>query len=194
MLSIILNILSLVGGIPILTSSYQAYTGIGFPLLGRVRGTLSLGYKKLLPRREGKTSFSGLVGDTSLDFRVRRFNFRLQYSRDYRFSYWTNNIYFLENRYGLGISFYLTRLLRLDYNFSYGEVHYPELMSLWMPDDRYEEIKREDVYRAHTVGFVFRIIKNTGIGVRLNFWERDSNIYWANRDRMFIGGYVTYEF
>ncbi len=175
--------------------SYQAYSGIRFPLLGRMSGTLSLGYKKLLPRRrEEKISFSGLVGSTSLDLRLGRFSFRFQYNRDFHFSYWRNSIYFIEDRYGAGISFYLTKFLRLDYNFSYGEANYPELILLRMPDGRYEEIKRKDIYRIHTAGFVFRIIRNTGIGLIVNFWERESNYYWVGRDRSFIEGYVTYAF
>jgi len=174
--------------------SYQALSGIRFPFLGKVRGTLSLGYKKLLPRIEEKKGFFGLIGNTSFDFRIRRFRLRFQYNRDCHFSYWTNSIYFIEDRYGAGLSFYLTKFLRLDYNFSYGKANYPEVMSLWMPDGRYEEIKRKDVYRIQTAGFVFRIIKNTGIGLMVNFWERESNYYWANRNRGFIGGYITYEF
>ncbi len=174
--------------------SYQAYSGIRFPLFGKIRGTLSLGYKKLLPRREEKKGFSGLVGNTSFVFRIRRFAFRFQYNRDFHFSYWTNNIYFTEDRYGAGISFYLTKFLRLDYNFSYGEANYPELMPLRMPDGRYEEIKRKDIYRTHTAGFVFRVIRNIGIGLMINFGERESNYFWENWNRGFVGGYITYQF
>lgn len=174
--------------------SYQAYSGIRFPLLRKIRGTFSLGYKNLMPRKEGKKGFSGLVGDTSLDFRLRRFGFRLQYNRDSRFSFWPDNIFFMEDTYGAGISFYLTHFLRVDHNFAYGEASYPEKMSIRMPDGGYEEIKRKDIYRVQTVGFVFRIIKNTGIGLIVNFWQRDSNYFGASRDRMFIGGYVTHEF
>jgi len=162
--------------------SYQAYSGIRFPFLGRVRGTLSLGYKKLLPRSEEKKGFSGLVGNTSFDFRIRRFGLRFQYNRDCYFSYWSNSRYFIEDRYGAGISFYLTHFLRLDYNFSHGEANYPELMLLQMPDGQYEEIKRKDTYRIHTAGFVVRIIRNTGIGLMFNFWERESNYFCENRN------------
>ena len=174
--------------------SYQVFSGVRFPFFGKVRGALSLGYRRLLPRQEGKKGFSGLVGNTSLTFRIMRFLFRFQYSRDFRFSYWTDSIYYIEDRYGSGVSLYLTRFLRLDYNFLYGESRYPEVALLQMPDGRMEEIKRKDIYRIHTVGFVFRIIRNTGIGVMVNFWERESNVYWANRNRKFVGGYITYEF
>jgi hypothetical protein len=92
------------------------------------------------------------------------------------------------------MSFYLTKFLRLDYNYSYGEGHYPELTPLQMPDGRYEEIKRKDIYRVHRAGFVFRVVRNIGIGLMVNFWERESNYFWANRNKRFISGYVTYEF
>lgn len=174
--------------------SYQVYSGIRFPLLGRVRGTLSLGYKKFVPIIEGKKGFTGFVGNTSLDFRVARFGFRLNYNRDCHFSYWTNNVFYNENSYGAGISFYLTKFLRVDYNLSLGKANYPELISLRMPDGSYEEIKMKNIYRTHTAGFVFRIIRNTGIGLMVIYWERESNYYWENRNRMFMGGYITYEF
>ena len=174
--------------------SYQAYAGIRFPFLGRIRGALSLGYKQFVPREKDKKGFSGLVGNTGIDFRVSRFFLRLRYNRDCYFSYWSDNIIFIENRWGTGISFYLTKFLRLDYDFSYGEANYPEVMFLWLPDGSYEEILRKDIYHIHTAGFVIRIIRNTGIGLMVNYWKRDSNYYWETRDRMFVGGYVTYEF
>jgi len=174
--------------------SYRVYSGIRFPLLGKVRGTFSLGYKKHVPRSKEKKGFSGLVGKTSLDFRIKRFIFRLQYDRDNHFSYSTENVFFMEDRYGTGISFYLTRFLRLDYNYSYGKLNYPELTTIEFLDGSFEEIKRKDVYKTHAVGFVVRIIKNIGIGLIVNFWERSSNYYWAGRNRTFIGGYVTHEF
>jgi len=174
--------------------SYQIYSGIRFPLLGRATGILSLGYKKLVPVEEGRKGFSGLVGDTSLYFRIFRFGFRIKYERDCHFSYWTNNIFFKEDRYGGGISLYLTKFLRLDYDFYYGENNYPVAMTVRMPDESYGELKRKDIHRTQTIGFVFRVIKNTGIGLMMNFWERESNYHWANRDRTFVGGYVTYQF
>ena len=174
--------------------SYQVYSGIFFPIIGKIRGTLSLGYKELVPRKEEKEGFSGLIGDTSLDLRLKSIGFRLEYKRDSHFSYWTNNVYFIEDRYEAGIYFYLTRFLRIDYSYGYGESLYPEPTTFSMPDGRREEIKRKDIYRSQVVGIVFRIIKTTGIGVKFNFWERDSSFYLESRKRMFIGGYITYDF
>ena len=117
-----------------------------------------------------------------------------QYGRDFRFSYWTDSIYYIEDRYGLGVSFYLTRFLRLDYNFLYGESKYPEITIIQIPNGHVEEINRKDIYHIHRVGFVLRIMKRTGVGIMVNMWERESNYFWADRNRMFMGGYVTYEF
>jgi hypothetical protein len=174
--------------------SYQAYSGIQFPILGRVRGALSLGYKKFMPRYLDKQEFSGLVGDTSLDVRVSRFGFRFGFIRDCYFSFYADNVYFVENRWEAGVSFYLTRFLRLDYDFNYGKEDYPEETFVISPSGQLEQIKRSDLFRNHTAGFVIRIIKNTGLGLAVNYWARESNLYFENRERFSWGAYLTYEF
>lgn len=176
------------------SSSYQVYAGMRFPLLGRLRGNLSLGYKRLDPRTGGRPGFTGLVGSGNLDYRFWRLAVRINYNRDCHFSYWTNNIFFNEDRYGAGISFYILSFVRVDYSLTYGEAHYPEPMSVRMADGSFDEITREDIYRVHSIGLVFRVIRDIGLGMTVSFWERDSNYFRENRKRMFIGGYVTYEF
>ncbi|MFW6160945.1 MAG: hypothetical protein ACOC57_07380, partial [Acidobacteriota bacterium] len=157
-------------------------------------GTLSLGYKKLMPRWVARKGFSGVVGNTSLDLRIRRFGFRVVYERDCSFSYWTDSIFFLEDRYGTGISIYPARFLRLDYDFTYARGSYPESIAIRLPDESYQEIKRKDSYRIHTAGVVIRLVRNTGAGIRIFYWERDSNISWVGRERWVIGGFLTYDF
>jgi len=177
------------------SDSYQVYTGIRFPLLGRARGTISFGYKKFHPRQPQWQSFSGLVGSTDLYLRIRRFAFRAQYSRDCIFSYTRNNVYFVENRYGGGVSFYLNQYLRLDYDFSYGTNQYPEEVPVSLPDGGIQEIIRKDTYRSHSAGFGIRIIRNFGIGLVATLYDRNSNYPPAdNRKRWFAGGYLIYEF
>lgn len=176
------------------SDSCQVYSGVLFPITGNIRGTLSLGYKELAPRSEGKRGFSGLVGNTTLDIRLRRVGFRLSYIRDVYFSYWTNSIFFNEDRYGAGASFYLTESLRIDYNFSYADARYPEPVLVQMPDGATGEKFRNDNYLTHSAGIVFRVVKNTGIGLTVNYWERQSNFMNENRNWGFAGVYVTYEF
>ena len=174
--------------------SYQINSGISFPLLGDVRGALSLGYKKLLPKEGEKKSFSGIVGDTNFELTRGRFVFHLGYARDCPFSSWTNNIFYIDSRISMGLSFYLTRFLRVNYTYSLGGTSYPELIPLVRDDGSYEEIKRKDTYGTHTASFVVRIIRNIGLGVRVNSWQRSSNYLGESRTRTYVGTYIEYAF
>jgi len=174
--------------------SYQTYAGIRFPLLGKIRGILSLGYKMFVPRGEGRKVFSGLAGNTSLDIRLGRFSFRLGYVRDSIFSYWEDVLYYIDNRLETGVSIYLARFLRIDYNYQYARSNYADFISNGLLERPYVGIKRRDASYTQSVGFVFRIIKNTGLGLAINTWQKRSNIPGLNLHRNFIGVYLTHEF
>jgi hypothetical protein len=175
--------------------SYQVSTGLRFPLIGRMRGAVSVGYKQLVPKTKELKGFSGFVGSSSLNLRTGRFALRLGYSRNSQFSFWTSNIYFLEDRYSPGISFYLARFLKIDYNFSYGENRYQEPDILRFPDGRVEEVKRIDIHKSHSVGFAVRVVGRMGIGISLTFWKVTSNFYFrGNREQLFVGFYLTQDF
>ncbi|MGB8953099.1 MAG: hypothetical protein WCC06_10600, partial [Candidatus Aminicenantales bacterium] len=174
--------------------SYQGYAGIRFPLLGAVRGILSLGYKKFIPRLEGRGDFSGIVGNTELDIRMGRVGFRLGYSRDNVFSYWTSVLFFIENRYFAGISFYLARFLRIDYNLNIGRSIYPEPFPVWSDAGEYTEILRRDNQLTHSAGLVFRVFKSTGLGLIWNSARWTSSWSGWNRKRNFIGAFLTHQF
>jgi hypothetical protein len=171
------------------SDSSQINAGIQFPLLGRIRGKLSLGYKSFFPLAEGKEDFSGLVGDTNMEYRLRRMRIRLGYTRGHRFSYWSDAIYFIENQFNAGLSFYISPSLRLDYDFRRGENNYPQLV-YWGPD----LIQRNDIYQTHTAGLAVRIIRDIGISLNVNYWERKTNIYYGDRDWWFVGGSLVYDF
>ncbi len=174
--------------------SYILRSGIRFPLLGKARGVLSLGYRWLINRIDNDKRFSGLVGDTGLDIRLGRFNLRLQYVKDFQFSYSSTNLYFIVNRFGSGISFYLTHIIRLDYDFSYGSGEYPEGQIVQLPGGGVGKSIRKDKYISHSAGIAFRIIKNTGIGLNVTHWKRDSSLEEFARARISIGGYLVYDF
>ena len=174
--------------------SYQVYTGIQFPLLGRLRGTLSVGYKKLIPQLKELYGYSGIVGNTNFDIRLGRFVFRVLYIRDIPFSYSSENLYFIQSTYGGGISFYLTQYFRIDYNINYGSGEYTDEILYPVPDGEDEMIKRRDEDINHSAGFVIRIMENTGVGLNVNFWDRTSNLPNYNRERVFFGLFITYDF
>jgi hypothetical protein len=174
--------------------SYQAYAGIRFPLLGRARGLLSLGYKNFRPREPERKGYSGPVGNTGLDFRFARFGLRFQLVRDVPFSYYEDSIFFIDSRLGAGLSFYPTQNIRLDYDFSLGRGEYPEGTLIPMPDGTYQKIQRKDTYLIHSASIVFRVFRNTGIGFRISNWERESNSLTYNSDRRTAGVFLSYDF
>ncbi|MFQ6082946.1 MAG: outer membrane beta-barrel protein [Candidatus Aminicenantia bacterium] len=175
------------------SESYSLNTGFLFPEIGSLRGKFSLGYKKLWRYGLEKKKFEGLVGDTNLTFRIYRFLLRADYLRDCFFSYWKDNFYFVEDRYGGGMSFYFSRNIRLDYDYSIGYLNYPEPSKVRFGQEM-KEIYKKDQIILQSAGIVFRLIKNIGVGISINFLEWNSNIHGADRKRTFIGGYLTYEF
>jgi hypothetical protein len=175
--------------------SFQASGGLRLPYSGKTRGFVSIGYRMLTPRRTWIAGFQGLIANMSLEYRLKRLVFRLQYGRDCNFSYEANNVFYLENGVRAGLSLYLTSFLRLDYYYAYTQLDYPRLVPVWFSDGRYEEIKRKDLNHTQTAGFVFKILKDTGIGLMFNFFDRDSNYVWeGRRERWFVGAYFTQDF
>jgi hypothetical protein len=67
-------------------------------------------------------------------------------------------------------------------------------MAITLPDGTREEVERNDIYKSHSASLVFRIIRNTGIGLTAIYSERKSNYYLYDSDRLAIGVFLTYEF
>jgi hypothetical protein len=174
--------------------SFQISSGIRFPFMGRARGTLSLGYKNFMPEAAGRKSFSGLIADTNLDFRLGRIGLRFGLGRGNHFSYVEDVFYYIENKGNVGLSFYLTKLLRIDYDLQYGELKYPEPFKIFGSVQPFLEISRKDVYRTHSVGVTIAIIRNTGIQLSYNIFDRTSNAPGFNIERNFIGISLTQDF
>jgi hypothetical protein len=174
--------------------AYQVSSGLRFPLMGTIRGALTLGYKSLLPRTKGINGFSGLVGDTSFNLRISRFQFRVLYRRDCFFSTWQNSLFFVEGLWGSGVSFYPTDYLRMDYDYRLGRSDYPGKVTVTLPDGAAQEIERRDHNRFHIISLVYRVVGDIGIGLTGNFWQRRSNYILVERSRFFVGAFLTYEF
>jgi hypothetical protein len=174
--------------------SVQASIGLRFPLTGRARGRLSLGYKKFTPNEAGRKSYSGLVADTDINFLFGRFSLRFGLGRETYFSYLEDAYYYVENRMSPGISFYLTRRFRLDYNFRQGSLRYPEPFRVNDPEAGPTEIARRDIHRTHSIGLSIFFLRKTGIQLSYNIFERNSNVPGYNMNRNFIGLSLTQDF
>lgn len=176
------------------SDSYQASAGLQFPLLGRMRGTLSLGYKWFQPLDEEREDFSGLVGNADLEYRMRRIRLRAGYSRNNQFSFWAESLFYIENQIKGGISFYLTPSLRLDYDYRYGDNDYLEEFYWHGPEGELILTRRNDIYTTHTFGVAVRVLRDIGIALNLNYWKRETNIYYGDRYWWFVGGSLVYDF
>jgi hypothetical protein len=174
--------------------SVQASAGLRFPLTGRARGKLSLGYKKFTPNEAGRKSYSGLVADTDINFLLGRFSLRFGLGRETYFSYLEDAYYYVENRMSPGISFYLTRRFRLDYDFKQGSLKYPEPFPINDPGTGPTEITRRDTHRTHSIGLSIFFLRKTGIQLSYNIMERTSNAPGFNINRNFIGLSLTQDF
>lgn len=162
-------------------SSSYGLVGIRFPLVGFIRGLLSVGYRRFLPAVEGKKAFTGFFGDTGLDIRRGKFGVRFRYGRDIFFSYHPDSYYFIDHNYGAGLSCYPTEFLRFDYDYS------RRIMD-------YSEIVRQDTQTGHSVGFVIRIYRDIGLGLTWNFSRWTSTPLGFDRKRNFLGATLTYQF
>ncbi len=132
--------------------SLGLFGGFEFSPFGIVRGRVNLGYKAFDSLTSGKRLFSGLVGDTGVSIRLLRFlDVRGSYKRDVEFSVFYDNAFFTENIYGGGLSLYIHKNIRLDYDYRLGRNRYPEAAA-GAPGD----VKRNDDYRIHSLGLYFQ--------------------------------------
>ena len=170
--------------------SGAAYAGLEFSRLGRrVRGRIRVGYKKFDVRAVDGPDYQGVVGDSQLWVRLAKpFVIRGSYVRDVRFSLWYDNPYYIESRPGAGVSLYLLRFLRLDYDYSLGRNRYP-VVGGGGPD-----VKRLDDFTIQSAGIYFRIKKTVALGFIANWWARKSNLVAEDDKRTFFGLNLTYEF
>src|SRR4030042_440866 len=108
------------------SKSYSGYGGLEFSPLGKIRGRLKIGYKHFDSVNPQRKDYRGIVGDTSVSARLMEaLAARASYKRDVQFSVWSDNTYFLESHYGAGASLYISKNIRLDYNYYPGTNDYP---------------------------------------------------------------------
>jgi hypothetical protein len=175
-------------------SSLELASGLRFPLLGRARGTISLGWKSFRPVSTERKPFQGLIAASDVTFRAGRLGLNLGYARDMAFSYIQSAYYYVEGRVRAGLSFYLTPSFRIDGSVQSGTMAYPEPQEIWDGTGYVVVDSREDIHRTFSVGPVLRIAGSTGLGLTYNFYRRTSNASGFNVRRDFVGAFLTYEF
>ena len=175
-------------------SSLEFSGGLRFPLLGRARGTISLGWKSFRPESSERKAFQGLVAATDVTFRAGRIGLNLGYARDMVFSYIQSAYYYVEDRLRAGLSLYITPSFRIDGSVQTGTMAYPEPQEVWDGTAYVVIDSREDNHRNFSVGPVLRVAGRVGLGLTYNFFRRTSNAPGFNVRRDFFGAFLTYEF
>ena len=175
-------------------SSVDLSGGLRFPVAGRARGTISLGWKSFRPDSAERRAFRGIVAATDVAFRAGRFGFSLGYDRDTVFSYLESAYYYVDSRVRAGLSIYLTASFRVDGSVDMGNLSYPEPQEIRDGTGTVVVDRRRDVYRNFSVGPVLRITGRAGLGLTYNFYRRTSNVPGFKVRRDFVGAFLTYEF
>ena len=175
------------------SQSQAAYVGVEFSPTGRIRGKARVGFKFFDVKNPGATDYQGVVGDAQVSVRLAKpLVVRATYVRDVNFSLWYTNAYYLGSTIGPGVSLYVLRFVRLDYDYSLGRNRYPEVQPGGGGGGT--DVKRLDDFRIHSVGIYFRVRKNVALGVIGSRWVRVSNLAYENDKRYFLGLNLTYDF
>ena len=174
--------------------SFEVSAGLRFPLLGRARGTLALGWKSFQPDSAERKPFSGLVAATDVSLRFGRLGINLGYVRDNAFSYNESAYYYIDGRARAGLSLYVAPFLRIDGTVQFGTMAYPEPQEVWYGGEVFVIDRRADAHRTFSVGPVVRVAGTVGLGLTYNFYRRTSNAPGFNVRRNFVGAFLTYEF
>ncbi len=167
--------------------------GLRFPLLGRARGALSLGYKRFTPRTAGLKGYVGLIAKSDVDLLTGRFRWHARLSRDNRFSIWESALFYVDDEAAGGLSFYLTRSIRLDYEYSAVRLDYPEPFEVSTPGG-ISFFDRQDNMNQHSLGFSVRLMRTIGISLSYNIFDWTSTIPGFDIKRSFLGLGLTYDF
>lgn len=174
--------------------SFEVAGGFRFPLAGRARGTVRLGWKSFRPDSPDRAPFAGLVAETEVALRSGRFAVTLGFDRDNAFSYNESAYYYVDSRARAGLSIYLAPFLRLDGAARYGTMTYPEPQEVWSDGVLVVVDEREDVQTVLSAGPVVRVAGTVGLGLTWNAYARTSNAPGFDVRRTFVGAFLTYEF
>ena len=113
--------------------NYGAYAGLEFlpPERGfegetsGMRGSVSMGYKRLDVIDPAQKDYSGLAGNVAVSLGILRLTaLRLFFSRGPQFSAFSAQTYYLQTAYGAGLSRSFSRHIVFTYDFSYSRADY----------------------------------------------------------------------
>lgn len=173
------------------SESRSVFGNIDFGGAGILGGRVRLGLKYFKPMNPGSSGYKGLMGDSAVGLKLgKNIKLRASYTNDVQFSMWAGYVYFIEYRFGGGVSVYVSPNLRFDYDYSSGRNAYSSASQ----GSGYSSDNRDDRLQDHTIGLYYRIKERAGLGIILTRWERHSTVSWISGRRTFVGANLIYDF
>jgi hypothetical protein len=161
--------------------------GVDFPEIGRVQGSLRLGWKSFFPKNPDYIDFSKPFGIGRFSIRMfRRIKFHFNYLVDNFFSFWNPEQYFDERSFEAGVEYYLSSRIKVGYRYRTGDLSYKNL------GDGIET-RKDDIYSSR-FSISVRIFRKIGIELNYTIYRADSNQLDFTRNYNFIGGSIIHEF
>jgi len=172
------------------STSYQGAAGIRFPILGPLRGMVSLGYKSLVPRLRGMASYGASRPTPSSN--------RGSAGSAFGPSISATLISLISRRpspsSGTGIPRarrFTLALIRLDYNY---DVTYSDYPDVWNPPSALAPFRTAAMSKRCTRWARHPPVPDRGLGVTYNISAWRSTAAGFDRKRNYIAAYVTQTF
>lgn len=169
--------------------------GFKFDPSASISGKFRAGYASFTPKDKNLNTYKGPIGDASLSFRITpSTKTSLNYSKEIVFSIYGENLYYIQNSYGISIFQYLTKRFGLEVGGTLFKSRYtiPEIIPLEDGGTIFD-IRKDDVKTGY-VGFKYRISEKYNIGLRASRWKRESNVFTENVKQTIIGTNFGYQF
>jgi hypothetical protein len=161
--------------------------GIQFPEIGILKGSLTFGIKAFNPGNSLYKDFTKPFGSGKVSITLlKRIKLHVNYLADNFYSFWNADQNYFENAIGMGVEFYLTKSLKLGYNYRSGRLTYENLLE--------GNQTRQDDFRMSTFTLGIKIFKNVGIGIDCRIYRTESSEIDFIRNFEFIGGHIIHEF
>ncbi len=164
--------------------------GLRFDASAFLEGKLRYGLMEFKPDDSSHAGYRGPTGDVDISYRpLARLRIQADYKRDIVFSIFGDNLFFLQERYGLEASVPVSHRFRLSTGAARSTFDYPEAVS--SPD---LSGLREDQVDEIWIGWSYALPGRPRVGFRVVRWDRDSNFEPAVTSQYLVVGEARYEF
>jgi hypothetical protein len=155
-----------------------------------MRGSLSLGYKRLNVIDPSQKDYSGLSGNAAVSLGLMRLTaLRLFFSRGPQFSAYSSRIYYLQTACGAGLSRSLSRHVVFTYDFTYSRSDYPVVGAPGVGPTDTSNFR----YWTHSFHLNFRLRKDLQLRLLADLGRRKQpSALRPDSRRVFIGFGLTY--